>query len=263
VRKTSDMNDRMILAAKRPNVKEIPILERIDVFRYFRSHLDKTVEAIDEWQTLCGALFFKASELPIVDAHDLGTLPKNFSFDAVVSSPPYINAIDYIWACKFELHWLGMLKDRTDRLSLYAKEIGTERIPKEDVRQLGKTGHDVLDGLIEDIYTGKVYRATHTQNHLRSGVTCKYFLDMKTHFQSCFSLLKSGGLYCFTIGDKSRICGVEIPVAEILTEFAEAVGFQRVFNFHLLLKKRRLNIPRNVEWAGTIKHDTTIVLKKP
>jgi hypothetical protein len=29
-----------------------------------------------------------------------------------------------------------------------------------------------------------------------------------------------------------------------------------------LLKNRRLNVPRNVQWAGTIKHDSIIVLEK-
>jgi hypothetical protein len=257
------MNDGMILAAKRSHVKEIPRRNRDDVFSYFRFYLGKTVEAIDEWQALCGSVFHRASELPITDARDLNSVPDNISVDAVVTSPPYINAIDYVWACKFELHWLGLVKDDADRLSLYAKEIGTERISREEARQLGRTGHELLDRLIEDIHSGKEYRATPSQNHLRARVTYKYFLDMKKHFESCFSLLNKGGLYCFTIGDRSRICGVDIPVADILTEFAEEVGFENIFDFHLLLRNRRLNIPRNVGWAGTIKHDTTVVLKKP
>jgi DNA modification methylase len=262
VRKTSDMNEGMILAAKRSHVKEIPRRERADVFNHFRLYLEKTMDAIDEWQRICGSRFNKASELAITDARELGSVGNTALFDAVVTSPPYINAIDYVWASKFELHWLGLVKNDSDRLSLYTKEIGTERIDRRETRQLGRTGHKMLDELIEDIYTGKEYRATPSQNHLRARVTYKYFLDMKKHFESCHSLLRNGGLYCFTIGDKSRICGVEVPVALILAEFAEEAGFERVFDFHLLLRNRRLNIPRNVAWASTIKHDTTVVLRK-
>lgn len=64
------------------------------------------------------------------------------------------------------------------------------------------------------------------------------------------------------MGDVSNICGVEIPVAYFLSEIAFDLGFKQIFTFNLLLKNRRLNLPRNVDWAGTIKHDTTIVMEK-
>jgi hypothetical protein len=85
---------------------------------------------------------------------------------------------------------------------------------------------------------------------------------MQEHFADTFLNLRPGGFYCFTIGDLSKICGVDIPVASLLNEIACEVGFREKFHFHLLLKNRKLNIPRNVDWAGTIKHDTTVVLEK-
>jgi hypothetical protein len=171
--------------------------------------------------------------------------------------------MDYVWASKFELHWLGMVKSDEDRLGLYEKEIGTERIPLQERNELGRTGNRHLDHLIEEIYTGKKYEATRGQNALRARVTYKYFVDMKEHFAHSFHCLKPGGYYCFTIGDTSKICGVEIPVANMLTELACESGFEQHFHFHLLLKNRKLNVPRNVNWAGTIKHDVTVVLRKP
>jgi len=52
VRKTSDMNDGMLLAAKRSHIKIIPRRSRADVFAYFRSYIDKALEAVDEWNTI-------------------------------------------------------------------------------------------------------------------------------------------------------------------------------------------------------------------
>jgi hypothetical protein len=194
---------------------------------------------------------------------DARNLDGNWTCDAIITSPPYVNAIDYVWASKFELHWLGMIQSDEDRLNLYSKEIGTERIPKEEYNELGRTGNQELDNLIEDIYTGRYYKATTDQNKLRARVVYKYFMDMSDHFISSFQHLKPGGYYCFSIGDVSRICGVSVPVASILSELAYDVGFREQFRFHLLLKNRKLNVPRNPVWAGTIKHDTVIILEKP
>ncbi|MBD2003722.1 MULTISPECIES: DNA methylase [Cyanophyceae] len=260
VRKTSDMNDGMLLAARRSHIEEIPQRDRSDVFRYFQHYVEKAIDAVVEWNAVYQKVLDNSQELDLQDAKNI---TGSFKCDAIITSPPYINAIDYVWAAKFELHWLGMVKSDEDRLNLYSREIGTERIPREECKELGETGNQRLDSLIEDIYTGRKYKATRGQNELRARVVYKYFIDMRKHFESCFSHLHSRGYYCFSIGDVSRICGVDIPVASILTELACEVGFREEFHFHLLLKNRRLNLPRNVDWAGTIKHDTTVILAKP
>jgi len=260
VRKSSNMNDGMILAARRSHIKDIPILTREDVFQYFHTYAVKAYEAISEWQYYLNNPNVEIRELPLDDSR---TIEGVWYCDAVITSPPYINAIDYVWASKFELHWLGLVENDNKRLQLYSKEIGTERISSSEYKELGKLGHQKIDPIIEDIYFARKYQASKGQNQLRARVVYKYFYDMKNHFSSCFSILKKGGYYCFTIGDTSTICGVDIPVASILTELACEVGFREQFRFHLLLKNRKLNIPRNVNWAGTIKHDTTIILEKP
>ena len=253
------MNDGMILAAKRSHIQAIPQRSRQYVFHYFQHYLTQAIDAITEWNGMVKD-WTMAQPLPSNDAR---ILEGNWMWDAVITSPPYINAIDYVWASKFELHWLGLVKNNQDRLNLYEKEIGTERISSKDYKELGQTENSQLDSLIQDIYTGKYYQASKGQNQLRSRVVYKYFLDMKMHFQSSFSHIKPGGYYCFAIGDISRICGVNIPVADLLTELACEIGFRPEFHFHLLLKNRRLNVPRNVDWASTIKHDTIVVLQKP
>lgn len=116
--------------------------------------------------------------------------------------------------------------------------------------------------MIENIYYGDKYKASKGQNQLRSRVVYQYFMDMKQHFITAYKSLKDGGYYCFAIGDVSTICGVDIPVADLLVDLASEVGFSKIFEFSMLLKNRRLNLPRNVDWAGTIKHDTIVVLEK-
>jgi hypothetical protein len=259
VRKTSNMNDGMLLAARRPHIAEIPERTREDVFIYFQFYMDKAIDAVAEWQPILNRTKGTTQELPL---HDARNLTSDVLCDAIVTSPPYINAIDYVWAAKFELHWLGLVKSNADRLNLYSQEIGTERISRKECQELGQTGHAGLDRLIKDIYTGSKYKASKGQNELRARVVYQYFMDMLSHFQSSLMRLRPGGYYCFAMGDMSKICGVEIPVASLLIELASQVGFKEKFKFHLILKNRKLNLPRNLEWAGNIKHDTIVVLEK-
>ncbi|WP_049858502.1 hypothetical protein [Gloeothece citriformis] len=253
------MNEGMILAAKRSHVKQIPNRSRQDVYQYFKFYIDKAIDAIREWENRVKPSNDLAHQLPINNAKNI---QGNKLYDAVITSPPYINAIDYVWASKFELHWLGMVANDRDRLNLYSQEIGTERLDKKECQEIGKTGNLYLDQLIEDIYYGRYYQASKGQNKLRARVVYQYFLDMKIHFQKSFICLKQGGFYCFSRGDINKICGVNIPVAQLLTELASEIGFRQNFQFHLLLKNRKLNLPRNVNWAGIIQLDTVVFLKK-
>ncbi|MDB9316038.1 hypothetical protein PN462_23205 [Spirulina sp. CS-785/01] len=258
VRKMSDMNDGMILAAKRPHIETIPQRSRTDVFYAFQCALDQLTDAVKQWQ-----LYHKKPQLAQqLSVNNAKEIQGNHSFDAVLTSPPYINAIDYVWASKFELHWLNLVENDKARLELYSQEIGTERIPKKEYQHLGKTGNKKLDQLIEDIYHARKYQASKGQNQLRARVVYRYFNDLKKHFTHCLNMLKNDGYYCFAVGEISTICGVQIPVANLLKEIALEVGFREEFCFHILLKNRKLNVPRNVDWAKTIKHDTVIVLKK-
>lgn len=259
VRKVSDMEDGMILASRRSNNREIPQYSRNDVYQYFEFYVNKAISAIQEWNPILSENKGFSMELKNNDARILNG---EWTCDAIITSPPYINAIDYIWASKFELHWLGSVEDDSARLELSLTEIGTERIKAKEYKELGQTGNEKLDLLLKDIYLGTKYKASKGQNELRSRVTYKYFNDMKEHFANSYKHLNKGGYYCFTIGDASKICGVDIPVADILTEIAEEIGFTKIFQFNILLKNRRLNVPRNVKFAGIIKHDTTIVLQK-
>lgn len=257
VRKVSNMNDGMILAARRTNVADIPNYSREDTYRYFGYYLKKIIDALKEWQ-----LLLKHKKIIKEVGDDSKNIKGDWVCDAIITSPPYINAIDYVWASKFELHWTGLVTGNQDRLNLSSKEVGTERVQISNKESIRPTGHKDLDGLIKDIDAGTKYKASKGQNSLRARVVYQYFMDMTKHFKQSYERTRGGGYYCFAIGEESTICGVRIPVASILSDFASKVGYKKLFSFNILLKNRKLNIPRNVNWANTIKHDSVIVMQK-
>lgn len=257
VRKMSEMEDSMILAARRSNNREMPVYSRDDVYENFNTNIQKVYEAYAEWNDYLD----NERRAFQIETNDARQINRENYFDAIVTSPPYINAMDYIWATKFELHWLEFVGNDRERLEVSNTEIGTERIPAKEYKELAITENEKLNQILKDIYEGTEYKATKGQNELRSRVVYKYYNDMRIHFKEAYKALKDGGKYCFIIGDTSKICGVEIPVADMLRDIAVEEGFEETFRFNLLLKNRRLNIPR-ASFAGTIKHDTVIVLEK-
>src|SRR5207302_7225919 len=114
-------------------------------------------------------------------------------------------------------------------LDLYSHEIGTERIPRRECNELGRTGITELDAIIADVFNGTAYKASTGQNRLRARVVYKYFVDMREHLSRAFHSLRPGGYYCFSIGDTSKICGIDVPVAQLLGSLAQDVGYSDCF----------------------------------
>ena len=50
-------------------------------------------------------------------------------FDAVITSPPYHNAVDYYRRHQLEMFWLGHVENQADRLELLPRYIGRQRVP--------------------------------------------------------------------------------------------------------------------------------------
>jgi len=256
VRKSSYIAPGQILTARRNDWREIKQLTEQETIEMFESVAEEYMNYMNDFSKDADEKVH--TEIIGIDSKEI-TLPSGVEkVDLMVGSPPYINAMDYIWANRLRLHWLDLVKDDADRLDLYNHEIGTERIPKKEYDKIGKTGIAEIDKKIEEIYK---YNNSDTQSKLRSRVTYKYFMDMKKHLESAYSVLKKGGRYCIVVGD-NNIRKVYIPTSEFLIKIAESIGFEKEMKFQIILKNRSMNVQRNVDFANEIKYDRMIVLKK-
>ncbi len=256
VRKTSYIAPGQILTARRKDWREI------------KQYTEKeTIEMFDSFAREYSDYMFSFSKdingnnstrLIGNDARELNIPQDIKEVDLIVASPPYINAMDYIWANRLRIHWLDLVKDDEDRLNLYNFEIGTERIQKKVYSQVGSFGIKEIDDTIKDIFDSS---NSNQQSQLRSRVTYQYFLDMKKHFEEAYKVLKKGGRYCIVVGDNT-IRKVPVPTSIYLSMIAESVGFKKEKQFQIILKNRSLNVKRNVDFAGKIKYDRMIVLRK-
>ncbi|MEX0825725.1 MAG: DNA methyltransferase [Acidimicrobiia bacterium] len=132
------------------------------------------------------------------------------SIDAIVTSPPYLNGIDYIRASKFALVWFG--HNVGELRELRASLVGAER---------GLAASE-LSGLVAEFDDAHWYRELPSRQR---GLVHRYLADMRSVLAESARVLKLGATAVLVVGD-SRHRGVTIPNSEILQRLASLAGFK-------------------------------------
>ena len=142
---------------------------------------------------------------------DARNLPlKSGSVDMVATSPPYLNAIDYIRGHKLSLVWMG--HTIASLRSLRSENIGTERSGNRDEI-------DRYRGTLDRMVDSRKLDARHLAMVLR------YVVDMSRAFRECRRVLKKDGEGTIVIGD-SNVRGVFVRNSEGPIDLASRNGLR-------------------------------------
>ena len=129
--------------------------------------------------------------------------------DIVITSPPYLNAIDYLRCHKFSLIWMGRQIDFIRRLR--ASNIGSEAS-----RGIQRSTRDMLDtlGVMGDIddLIGKNRR-----------ILIRYLQDMDLTIREISRVMKPGGRVIMVVGE-STMQGVLIRNSKAMIHIGKAYG---------------------------------------
>jgi DNA modification methylase len=217
-----------------------------DTLSRFTDMLSQQCKNMTEFSQACAKLEFLKVLLPQTNAIDLGI--EDDTVDLAVTSPPYINAVDYPRTHQLEMYWLGYL-DGSPLSTLKRKYIGTEAVYKDEYNDLKSTGIATLDSLLEKIYE---------RDRRRSYIVFKFFDDMKKQLSETLRVLKSGGRYCIAIGN-NVVRGYPINSHDFLAQIAtEQVGFSLEKMFFSRLIRHFIKIPRQERMVG----EWVLVLRK-
>jgi len=168
-----------------------------------------------------------------------------------VTSPPYINAFDYVRSLRLENAWLGFYGDSNVK-EMKKIQVGTETIPSNIYnKKIRKHENKKLNSILERIYE---------RDKKRAFVVLKFFEDMDKNFKEVYKLLRGKAHYIIVVGD-SKIKGIDVPTHEILIDIAKKRGFRLENIFSYIIKNRYLRIPRSGR-GGLIKRDWVIDLVK-
>ncbi|MHA2041277.1 MAG: DNA methyltransferase [Candidatus Thorarchaeota archaeon] len=214
----------------------------------FQDTLEQQLKGMRELFAITKDLNLKEPVLPETNATSTGL--ESESVDLAITSPPYINAVDYPRTHQLEMYWLGLVEDGP-LSKMKRRYIGTETVYKKEYAQLRTTGITSLDSLLAKIYD---------IDPRRSYIVFKFFEDMKQQFIETYRILRPGGCYCVAIGN-NLIRGYPVHSHSILTEIAtsEEVGFTLTKSFFSGVIRHFIKIPRKERMSG----EWVLVLRKP
>ncbi len=167
------------------------------------------------------------------DARD--PIKDNIEANLVITSPPYINAHEYIRIQKIEMHLLDMI-DEKQRIHLEKTLIGSERISSSEYNDLKRYGIKDLDETLEKLFLIDKKRAY---------IVYTFFKDIELVIRNVYDMLKPKGIFVLVIGNNSIR---NIPIENHL--YLKQIGLNNKFNFISLgydeIKGRSLMTKRRV-----------------
>lgn len=150
------------------------------------------------------------AKIYLSDARSM-TRIKSGTIDAIITSPPYLNAIDYMRGHKLSLIWFGYQIKHLRNIR--AKTIGSER--KADLYEAKKFENLLKELDLSDLQT-KEYKMLN-----------KYYKDLLKQLKESYRVLKKDRTALYVIGNSS-IKGNYIKNSEILKHCANYVGFKSI-----------------------------------
>ena len=186
-------------------------------------------------------------------------------FDAVITSPPYANALPYIDTQRLSLVLLGLI-DAKEIMAVDRTLIGSREITKRDRQSLElalQSNEAKLPACVHDFLVGLLHQVSQTNNGFRKqnypSLLYKYLSNMKRAFLTVQEFLNAGAMFALIVGtNRTRINGTDIviPTPQFLTRIAESVGFVKE-RIEELDTYHRYNIHR----ANSINSESLIILR--
>lgn len=169
------------------------------------------------------------------------------SVDLAVTSPPYLDSVDYMYNMMIEYFWLGPLLGVEDRLTF-------NRLRRESVGAKSPLNQTPLPEYLEDLI-----RLDDLPTARRTAAS-EYFALMASHFREISRVLKPGMRYVFVVGNSQSRSNV-IPMHDALVRQAAAEGLSLEKAFGYRIRRHYMKFPRAGR-GGIILVDWVLVLKK-
>lgn len=199
--------------------------------------INKAVLSLLESKEIVG----KISYFSGVDAYefDFNRIP---NIDCIITSPPYLQAQEYIRTFKMEMRWSGISNDKI-------REYSSKEIPFR-----------LTKGKIEGYYINKVRRKLKKKNLIK--MFDSYFWFTIKSMENASARLNEKGKVCILMGNP-RMEGVKIEIWKVIYEyFVNVLNYKPIDVFEDRIVSRKLFKGRNNLNPMGMKSEYLIILEK-
>jgi DNA methylase len=187
---------------------------------------------------------------------DARTLAGVGGFDDVLTSPPYIDSIDYPYNQMLEYFWLlpELGVDDYDRYrQLRRTPIG---FSQTDATSWSRfiTAHPDVGNVLRNVIGHIAERSGKEASNVRG-----FFVDMANHLEAVRARQKAGAYYICVIGN-STIRGIEVPTVELLGFLFKDSGYRPIDRLSYEIRRHYMKFPRRGN-SGKINEDNVLIFQ--
>jgi len=188
----------------------------------------KTLEIADDLQLIHNLYKdFVHTQSRVICANAMAFKHRN-KFDLAITSPPYMNGLDYIMNYKIEMGWLEFVHSQRDLKTVKDDMVVCDNVSKGLIRKFYTRPSTYTNAWIEkikgDIKAGIVRRGAYRRPDMPY-IVHKYFDDMYKVMRNVVSSLKSGGRFVLVVGD-SLIADVYVPTDLLIAKIGFDLGLK-------------------------------------
>jgi len=147
-------------------------------------------------------------------------------FNLIITSPPYMNGLDYVMNYKIEMGWLGFTRGTKDAKKVKDSLVVCDNVSKGLIKTFTQSNSKYTNPWIDEIKEHIETNIKRRGNYRRSdmpNIVHKYFDDMYKVMKIVTKSLERKGRFILVVGD-SLIADVYVPTDLILAKIGVDLG---------------------------------------
>lgn len=147
--------------------------------------------------------------------------------DLIITSPPYMNGLDYVMNYKIEMGWLGFGQSHRELKHIKDEMVVCDNVSKGLIRSFeqAKPYTNPWVEAIKEQIAFHIERRGNYRRHDMPSIVHKYFDDMYQVMRNMTEVLRPGGRFVLVVGD-SLIADVYVPTDLILARIGQDLGLR-------------------------------------
>ena len=147
-------------------------------------------------------------------------------YDLVITSPPYMNGLDYVMNYKIEMGWLGFAEGHKQLKHVKDDMVVCDNVSKGLIKKFANNGerysNDWIENIKKNIKKNIEKRGSYRRPDMPE-IVHKYFDDMFDILKNVIPAIKKNGRFILVIGD-SLIADVYVPTDLLIAKIGKELG---------------------------------------